>query len=172
MERRWVNGLGPRGASLNNPEYVRRLLRPRWFDLTATVVFVASLVTLGVTASLLAGFAVLVAGVCLLGTASVLIIRRRWPRLRIRSASGAGRRDTAEPHGTPVPHPPLSRSWWLRPMSRKERRVNLLFYFGIAALFLPLSEYWTIGFFFGGWVLYVLSIVLLYLRHRKLPAGA
>ena len=57
-------------------------------------------------------------------------------------------------------------------MSRKERRVNLLFYFGIAALFLPLSEYWTIGFFFGGWVLYVLSIVLLYLRHRKLPAGA
>ena len=55
-------------------------------------------------------------------------------------------------------------------MSRKERRVNLLFYFGIAALFLPLSEYWTIGFFFGG--LYVLSIVLLYLRHRKLPAGA
>ena len=57
-------------------------------------------------------------------------------------------------------------------MSRKERRVTLLFYFGIAALFLPLPEYWEIGFFFGGWVLYVLSVVLLYLRHRKLRAGA
>ena len=69
--------------------------------------------------------------------------------------------------------PPAALSWWLQPISRRERAAFLGTGCVTLAAFLLLTRdttdmfYWAFGVLIGGWGLYGVSVVLLYLRQRN-----
>ena len=71
--------------------------------------------------------------------------------------------------------PPGTLPWWLQPISRRERAafIGTSCVTLAALLFLlfvtPDPFYWAFGVVIGGWGLYGVSVVLLYLRQRNRP---
>ena len=159
MEQRWRDGIGPTGPSGPSPDFPEAFRRwrqarrqdPRWGLLAVAVTSVTNFTTLMVTASVWTFLWVTLAGSGLSLIAHILI--KRWQRSQ----------------------PPGALPWWLQPISRRERAALIgtscvtLAAFLLLIFVMPDPSYWTVGVFIGGWGLYGVSVVLLYLRQRNRP---
>ena len=146
MDRRWRDGIGPSGTSLNHPKFKQyRWLRDtsRWEVAVLPLLVAIHPLTVYVTGSL-----ILAVGIFFVG-ASVYFVSRflvqRWSRNS----------------------PEVKRRWWLQRVNRWDTAAFFLLLASLpGAIYLTHSLAWSLSVAIAGPVLYLVSAALIYRRKR------